>query len=126
MRRDTDFIKADLNGIISLDTESPIYKALLPEHYMAIAVFKNMGDGSDFEKLQETSFDDVIEFLGNITGMLTTFKFSKFDIVGYMILRDYVKVLFFKNPITKVEIRVALCGFKTDLRDLKAIYDEPV
>jgi hypothetical protein len=126
MGRDTDFIKIDLNGFISLDAESPIYKALLPEHYMAIAVFKNMGDGSGFAKFQETSFNDVMEFLGNITGMLTAFKFSKFDMVGYMILRDYVKVLFFKNPITKVEIRVALCGFKADLRDLKAIYDEPV
>lgn len=126
MRRDTDFIKIDLNGTISLDAESPIYKALLPEHYMAIAIFKNMGDGSDFEKFQETSFNDVMEFLGNITSILTAFKFSKFDMVGYIILHDYVKVLFFKNPITKVEIRVALCGFKVDLRDLKALYDEPV
>lgn len=126
MGRDTDFIKIDLNGFISLDAESPIYKALLPEHYMAIVVFKNMGDGSGFEKFQETSFNDLMEFLGNITSMLTAFKFSKFDMVGYIILHDYVKVLFFKNPITKVEIRVALCGFKTDLRDLKAIYDEPV
>ena len=117
MGRDTDFIKANLNGTISLDAESPIYKALLPEHYMAIAVFKNMGDGSGFEKFQKTSFNDLMEFLRNITGMLTAFKFSKFDMVGYMI---------FKNPITKVEIRVALCGFKIDLRDLKAIYDEPV
>lgn len=38
MGRDTDFIKADLNGTISLDAESPIYKTLFPEHYMAIAL----------------------------------------------------------------------------------------
>nr|DAD87856.1 MAG TPA: hypothetical protein [Siphoviridae sp. ct43U4] len=126
MGKNTDFIKADLNGTISLDAESPIYKALFPEHYMAIAVFKNMGDGSGFEKLQEISFNDVMEFLENIIVMLSAFKFFKFDMVDYMILHDYVKVLFFKNPITKVEIRVALCGFKTDLRDLKATYDEPV
>lgn len=126
MGRNTDFIKVDLNGIISLDAESPIYKALLPEHYMAIAVFKNMGDGSGFEKFQKTSFNDVMEFLKNITDMLTAFKFSKFDMVGYTILHNYVKVLFFKNPITKVEIRVALCGFKADLDDLKDIYNEAV
>lgn len=68
----------------------------------------------------------MTEFLRNITGMLTIFKFYKFDMVGYIILHDYVKVLFFKNPITKLEIRMALCGFKADLGDLKVIYDEPV
>ena len=99
---------------------------MLNSNCKVVAIFKDTGDGSGFEKFQETSFNDVMEFLGNITGMLTAFKFSKFDMVGYIILHDYVKVLFFKNPITKVEIRVALCGFKVDLIDLKALYDEPV
>lgn len=126
MEKNTDFIKTDLNGTISLDAESPIYKELFPGNYMAIAVFKNMGDGNGFEKLHEISFSDVNEFLGNITSFLTAMKFSKFDMVSYIILHDFVKVLFFKNPITKVEIRLALCGFKADLGDLKVIYDEPV
>lgn len=124
MGRYSDLIKIDLNGFISLDAESPIYKALLPEHYMAIAAFKNMGDGNGFEKLQEISFSDMNEFLENIASLLTAMKFSKFDMVSYIILYDFVKVLFFKNPITKVEIRLALCGFKPDLGDLKVIYDE--
>lgn len=126
MEKNTDFIKTDLNGTISLDAESPIYKTLFPEQYMAIAAFKNMDDGSGFKKLKEISFSDVNEFLGNITSCLTALKFLKFDMVGYTILHDFVKVLFFKNSITKVEIRLALCGFKPDLGDLKVIYDEPI
>lgn len=114
--KNTDFIK-NIDGDVVLSDEGSTYKIFNPNS-VTMAGYK------DGLKFYEETYDNIVDFCDEISNTLVTFKFSGFEMKDYIILHDYVKVLFFKNPITKVEIRVALCGFKPDLGDLKVIYNE--
>lgn len=68
----------------------------------------------------------MLEFDAGIAGALTVLKFTKFEMVGYAVLHDSIKILDLENSTLKVKIRIVINGFKADLDGLKDIYNEAV
>lgn len=123
MARSTDLIELASNGddVIVDDSDS-----FIGEDCVTIALFKNMGDGKGWKKFHEQTFEGMLDFCVNITNMLTSLKFIKFEMVGYTVLHDSIKILDLENYALRVKIRVVISGFKADLDDLKDIYNEAV
>ena len=123
MGRSTDLIKLASNGDDVIVDDSDFF---IGEDCVTIALFKNMGDGEGWKKFHEKTFEGMLDFCVGITGMLTAMKFTKFEMEGYAVLHDSIKILDLENYALKVKIRVVISGFKADLDDLKDIYNEAV
>lgn len=123
MARNTDLIELVSNGDDVIVDDSDFF---IGEDCMTIASFKNMGDGEGWKKFYEQTFEGMLDFCAGITGMLTTMKFTKFEMVGYAVLHDSIKILDLENYALRAKIRVVISGFKADLDDLKDIYNEAV
>nr|DAE43952.1 MAG TPA: hypothetical protein [Caudoviricetes sp.] len=123
MARNTDLIELASNGddVIVDDSDS-----FIGEDCVTIASFKNMGDGEGWKKFHEQTFEGMLDFCASITGILTSLKFTKFEMVGYAVLHNSIKILDLENYALRVRIRVVISGFKADLDDLKDIYSEAV
>lgn len=68
----------------------------------------------------------MLDFCEGISDMLTVMKFAKFEMEGYAVLHDSIKILDFENLISKIKVRLVLHRCKQDLSDLKDIYNELV
>lgn len=123
MGRSTDLIELASNGDDVIVDDSDFF---IGEDCVTIALFKNMGDGEGWKKFHEQTFEEMLDFCADITDMLTLMKFTKFEMEGYAVLHDSIKILDFENYALKVKIRVVISGFKADLDDLKDIYNEAV
>lgn len=124
MGRSTDLIELASNGDDVIVDDSDFF---IGEDCVTIASFiKNMGDGEGWKKFHEQTFEGMLDFCVGITGMLTAMKFTKFEMEGYAVLHDSIKILDLENYELKVKIRVVIRGFKADLDDLKDIYNEAV
>lgn len=123
MAKSTDLIKLASNGDDVIVDDSDFF---IGEDCVTIASFNNMGDGEGWKKFHEQTFEGMLDFCAGITGMLTTMKFTKFEMVGYAVLHDSIKILDLENYALKAKIRVVISGFKADLDDLKDIYNEAV
>lgn len=123
MARSTDLIKLDLGGDNVIVDDSDFFAG---ENCVTIASFKNTGDGEGWKKFHEQTFEGMLEFDAGITGALTALKFTKFEMVGYAVLHDSIKILDLENSTLKVKIRIVINGFKADLDGLKDIYNEAV
>ena len=123
MARSTDLIKLASNGDDVIVDDSDFF---IGEDCVTIASFKNRGDGEGWKKFHEQTFEGMLDFCAGITDMLTAMKFTKFEMEGYAVLHDSIKILDFENYALKVKIRVVISGFKADLDDLKDIYNEAV
>lgn len=123
MKRSTDLIELASNGdyVIVDDSDS-----FVGEDCVTIALFKNMGDGEDWKKFYEQTFEGMLDFCSDITGILTSLKFTKFKMVGYAVLHDSIKILDLENYAMKAKIRLVINGFKQNLSDLQDIYNEAV
>lgn len=123
MGRSTDLIELASNGDDVIVDDSDFF---IGEDCVTIALFKNMGDGEGWKKFHEKTFEGMLDFCVGITGMLTAMKFTKFEMEGYAVLHDSIKILDFENPISEIKVRLVLLGFKADLDDFKDIYNEAV
>lgn len=123
MARSTDLIKLTSNGNDVIVDDSDFF---IGDDCVTIASFKNIGDGEEWKKFHEQTFEGMLDFCAGITGMLTTMKFTKFEMVRYAVLHDSIKILDLENYVLRVKIRVVISGFKADLDDLKYIYNEAV
>lgn len=123
MGRSTDLIELASNGDDVIVDDSDFF---IGEDCVTIASFKNMGDGEGWKKFRKQTFEGMLDFCVGITGMLTEMKFTKFEMEGYAVLHDSIKILDLENYALKVKIRVVISGFKADLDDLKDIYNEAV
>lgn len=123
MGRSTDLIELTSNGDDVIVDDSDFF---IGEDCVTIASFKNMGDEEGWKKFYEQTFEGMLDFCVGITDMLTAMKFTKFEMEGYAVLHDSIKILDFENYALKVKIRVVISGFKADLDDLKDIYNEAV
>lgn len=123
MARSTDLIELASNGDDVIVDDSDFF---IGEDCVTLASFKNMGDGEGWKKFHEKTFEGMLYFCLGITNMLTAMKFTKFEMVGYTVLHDSIKILDFENYALKAKIRIVINGFKDDLDDLKDIYNETV
>lgn len=123
MGRITDLIELTYNGDDVIVDDSDFF---IGEDCVTIASFKNMGDGEGWKKFHEQTFEGMLDFCEGILDMLTAMKFTKFEMEGYAVLHDSIKILDFENLISKIKVRLVLHGYKQDLSDLKDIYNELV
>lgn len=123
MGRSTDLIELGLGGDDVIVNDSDFFAG---ENCVTIALFKNMEDGEGWKKFHEQTFEGILEFDASIIGALTALKFTKFEMVGYAVLHDSIKILDLENYALKVKIRIVINGFKADLDGLKDIYNEVV
>ena len=123
MARNTDLIELASNGDDVIVDDSDFF---VGEDCVTIASFKNMGDGEGWKKFHEQTFEGMLDFYASIIDILTLLKFTKFEMVGYAVLHDSIKILDLENYTLKAKIRVVISGFKADLDDLKDIYNEAV
>ena len=123
MGRSTDLIELASNGDDVIVDDSDFF---IGEDCVTIASFKNMGDGKGWNKFHEQTFEGMLDFCEDIAGMLTAMKFTKFEMEGYAVLHDSIKILDLENFALKAKIRVVIRGFKADLDDLKDIYNGAV
>lgn len=120
MVRSTDLIELTSNGDDVIVDDSDFF---IGEDCVTIASFKNMGNGEGWKKFYEQTFEGMLDFCVGITDMLTAMKFTKFEMEGYAVLHDSIKILDLENYALKVKIRLVISGFKADLDDLKDIYN---
>lgn len=123
MVRSTDLIELASNGDDVIVDDSDFF---IGEDCVTIALFENMGDVEGWKKFCEQTFEGMLDFCKGIEDMLTAMKFTKFEMVGYAVLHDSIKILDLENYALKVKIRVVISGFKADLDGLKDIYNEAV
>lgn len=123
MARITDLIELASNGDDVIVDDSDFF---IGDDCVTMALFKNMGYGEGWKKFHETTFEGMLEFCEGISDMLTAMKFTKFEMVGYAVLHDSIKILDLENYELKAKIRVVISGFKADLDDLKDIYNGAV
>lgn len=123
MARSTDLIELASNGDDVIVDDSDFF---VDRDCVTIASFKNMGDGEGWKKFHEKTFERKLDFCTGIIGMLTAMKLTNFEMVGYAVLHDSIKILDLENYALRVKIRVVISGFKADLDDLKDIYNEAV
>lgn len=123
MGKRTDLIKLDSNGDVVVVDDSDFF---VDKDCVTIASFKNMGDGEDYKKFHEQTYEGMVDFCAGIASILTVLKFTKFEMVGYAVLHDSIKILDLENFAMKIKIRLMINGFKADLDDLKDIYNEAV
>lgn len=123
MARSTDLIKLDLSGDDVIVDDSDFF---VGGDCVTIASFKNTGDGEGWKKFHEHTFEGMLEFNAGITDVLTVLKFTNFEMVGYAVLHDSIKILDLENYVLKAKIRIVISGFKADLDGLKDIYNEAV
>lgn len=123
MGRSTDLIELASNGDDVIVDDSDFF---IGEDCVTIASFKNMGDGEGWKKFHEQTFEGMLDFCVDITNMLTAMKFTKFEMVGYTVLHDSIKILDLENFALKAKIRIVINGFKADLDNLKDIYNRAV
>lgn len=123
MAKSTDLIELGLGGDDVIVNDSDFFTG---ENCVTIASFKNTGDGEGWKKFHEQTFEGMLEFNADIAGALTALKFTKFEMVGYAVLHDSIKILDLENYALKAKIRIVINGFKADLDGLKDIYNEAV
>lgn len=123
MGKRTDFIELDSNGDDVIVDDSDFF---IGEDCVTIALFKNMGNGEGWKKFHEQTFEEMLDFCVDITNMLTAMKLTKFEMVGYAVLHDSIKILDLENYALRAKIRLVLHGFKADLSDLQDIFNMPV
>lgn len=123
MAKSTDLIELDLSGDDVIVDDSDFF---VGEDCVTVASFKNTGDGEGWKKFHEQTFEGMLKFNAGIIGALIALKFTKFEMVGYAVLHDSIKILDLENYALKVKIRIVINGFKADLDGLKDIYNEAV
>lgn len=113
MRKYTDFVKIENNSIlVDCDDASKLVIALIRQD-----------ENDNACKVNETSYDDYIEFVNALAHQLTIMKMTKKRMTKSHIEVGSFKIFNFICSKTATLYKLVVIGAKGDFSDLKKVYD---